>query len=343
MKREYWPGDCWQRGVPQEHGMDPVKLNAMDKEIMKGYKNLHALLIVKKGYIVHERYFNNTGPDTFHNVASVVKSVISTLIGIAIDRGLIKSVYEKVLSFFPEYKTAPGDYQKRSLTIKDLLIMTAPIALGRGPGGIEPLNRLRRQRDWVRYILDIPEKKGRRGEFCYTSTGSHLLSAILTKASGLTAREFGNRYLFSPVGMREIPSASMDSFSPEDVFGKGVSGWIHDPQGISTGGWGMTLMAEDMARFGYLWLNRGLWNGKQIVSREWVEQATEPNDHGYGYNWWLKGEGENYSWSAAGSGGSLITCFPEKDLVVVMASGIKMRPRDRGVLFEDFILPSVIS
>jgi CubicO group peptidase (beta-lactamase class C family) len=157
----------------------------------------------------------------------------------------------------------------------------------------------------------------------------------------MCAREFANERLFRPLGMREIPHNPMTSFAQDDVFGANVTGWVHDPAGITTGGWGLTLTPRDMARFGLLYLNRGAWDGTQIVSEEWADASTAPNSNGYGYYWWLRGEGATLSYSAAGSGGNLICCVPAKDLVVAIAARVVMATRDPWLPVERFILPAI--
>jgi len=168
-----------------------------------------------------------------------------------------------------------------------------------------------------------------------------LLSAIITRATGLCAREFANEHLFRPLGMREIPDHKMKSFSLDDVFGKNVVGWIKDPQGNSTGGWGLTITPRDMARFGFLYLNHGTWDNTQIISERWIDESTILNSNNYGYLWWLREEDNTFAYLALGSGGSLICCIPKKDLVVAIASKIVRKPRDRWLLFEECILPAI--
>jgi CubicO group peptidase (beta-lactamase class C family) len=220
--------------------------------------------------------------------------------------------------------------------------MTAPIASkSTSRQGNEALDRLRRRRDWVKYILNSLGRNGHPGEFQYSTAGAHLLSAIITRTTGMCAREFANERLFKPLGMREIPDYPMKSFSLEDVFGKGVKGWIKDPQGNTAGGWGLTIPPRDMARFGFLYLNRGIWDGKQVVSKSWIDESTKMNANEYGYLWWLREDDNVSAYLALGSGGNLICCIPEKDLVVAVTSKIISQPRDRWLLLEECILPAI--
>ncbi len=340
--RDYWPTQGWRTADPAFVGIDPEMLTDLEQLIKSQFRNINGIVIVRKGHIAFESYYNGYSALDTHNVASVTKSVTSALIGIAIDAGNINSVDQKVLEFFPEYVPSANEFQKRAITIRHLLTMTAPFAWKTTDRiGFEPLDRLRRQRDWVQYILSLLGRSGQLGKFQYSTAGAHLLSAIITRSTGMCAREFANQRLFKPLGMREIPDHEMDSFQLDDVFGKNVSGWIKDPQGNTTGGWGLTITPRDMARFGFLYLNRGVWDDKQVISEAWIDESTAPNANNYGYLWWLREEGSIHIYSALGSGGSVICCIPKKDLVVAIASKIIRKPRERWLLFERCILPAI--
>jgi CubicO group peptidase (beta-lactamase class C family) len=341
MRRDYWPTREWRTASPASLGVDPEKLTSLEQMINSQYRNINGIVIVRKGYIAFEKYYNGCTPADTHSVASVTKSFTSALIGVAIDAGYIQDVHQKVLSFFPEYTPDACDFLKRSITLRQLLTMTAPFAWKTADKrNSEPLDRLRRQRDWVAYILNLLGLNGQPGGFQYCTAGAHLLSAIITRTTGMCAREFANERLFRPTGIRQIPDHPMKSFQLEDVFGKNVTGWIKDPGGNTVGGWGLTITPRDMARFGFLYLNRGVWEDKQVISESWVEESTAPNSNNYGYLWWLRNEGGVLIYSALGSGGNVICCIPEKDLVVAIASKIDMKPRDPWLLFEKYIIPA---
>ncbi|MFZ6030802.1 MAG: serine hydrolase domain-containing protein [Chloroflexota bacterium] len=342
MPRDYWPTHEWRTAEPASIGMFPAKLTLLEQAIRSQYRNIHGIVVIRKGTIAFERYYHGYGPlDTCH-VASVTKSVLSALIGIAIDAGYIKSPDQKVLDFFPDYAPAAGGIQKRIVTIKHLLTMTAPFPFTWKPGASvqEPLDRLRRQRDWVTYTLDLLGQKGRPGVFQYCTAGTHLLSAILTRATGQCARRFANERLFRPIGIGEIPDPDMKSFRLDDVFGENMCGWISDPAGHSAGGWGLALAPRDMARFGFLYLNRGAWEHQQIVPAAWVDESTAQNPNQYGYLWWLREMQGVFTYAALGSGGNTICCIPAKDLVVAIASKATSRLQDPGLLLEQYILPA---
>lgn len=325
---------------PESAGMRPDKLLELDQTLNSHYKSVNGIVVIKNGAIVFERYNNTCGQDDTHNLTSVTKSVTSALIGIAIGAGYIKGVDQKILDFFPEYTVPAGATLKRSLTIQHLLTMTAPFAW-QSSRRSEPLDRLRRQQDWIGFILDLLGRGGQPGNFQYNSLGAHLLSAIITRSTGTSAREFANVRLFRPLLMREIPEPDMKSFSSDDVFGKNVNGWIQDPEGNTTGGWGLTLTARDMARFGLLYVRRGVWDNHEILPATWIAESTAAHTNDYGYLWWLKGEGDTFTYSAAGHGGNHIYCTPGKDLVVAIVSRLAAKPLDRWMLLEKIIFPAI--
>jgi len=341
MKRSYWPTSTWNVVSPQDAGMNSEIINELDVHIRSQYKNINGIVIVKKGNIVFEKYYNGYKESDVHHVASVTKSVVSALIGIAIDQGYIKSVDQKVLEYFPEYPVEEEDFLKKAVTIKHLLTMTAPFPFSWKEGDSrshEPLDRLRRQKDWVAYSLNLLGQKGQLGQFQYYTAGTHLLSAIITKATGKIMLEYGNQVLFNKIGMAEIPDYEMKSFSLEAVFGKDIKGWSKDPQGITAGGFGLTLTPRDMARFGFLYLNQGMWDQTQVISKDWIVESLTMNSNNYGYLWWFKEEYNLFSFSALGAGGNVICCIPEKDMVIAIASEIVGNPKERWPLIETYIL-----
>ena len=304
------------------------KLNLIIKE---EYENMNGMLVVQKGDYIFENYYNGHGPNDAFHIASVTKTVISALIGICIDKGYIKSVDQKVIEFFSEYNVNSSE-----ITVRHLLTMTAPHPF---IDWQEPLEELCMQRDWVQYTLNRIGQGGEIGSFKYSSAGAHVLSAIITSVTGKSAREFANEYLFQPLGMSEIPNYNMKAFGFDDLFGKAVKGWVHDPNGISTGGWGLTLTVRDMAKFGQLYLNEGIHNGKQILSKSWIKESIAMNSNQYGYLWWLREEEGVYSYCAMGDGGNIICCITERELVVAIASESIPNAGDRWKLIKECILP----
>ncbi len=332
------PIDKWEYKKPEAIGMDPEKFVFMEEMVLSRYRHINSIVIAKRGYIIFEKYLNGHKSEDTYNVASVTKSFISALIGIALDKGYIKSIDQKVVDFFPDYENKSNNTLKKSITLKHLLTMTAPTLLKSSASGNEALDRLRRQPDWCRFILDQLGKTRRPENFYYSTSNTHLLSAIITRTTGLCAREFANIHLFKPIGIKEIPKRKMKSFTIDDVFGKNVSGWICDPQGNTTGGWGLTIKPEDMARFGLLYLKKGLWEKRQIISENWIDLSTDFNSGDYGYLWRLIKVNDINIHAALGTGGNGIWCIPEKNMVVAVTAKLVRRPPDFLEIIRRFIL-----
>ena len=342
MKRDYWPTDDWRDATPESVDMRLRPLLDLDREIEARYNSVNSFLIVRNGYLVFERYYNGFDREGYHRVASVTKSFTSSLIGIAIDKGFIESVDQKLLSFFPEFNPGACDCLKREMTIKHLLTMTTGFQWRRSAPANEPmLENMRISKNWVEFILSLPVRERRFGRFQYNSAVSHLLSAIITRATKTKAQEFANRHLFEPTGMSEIPTGSQLAYNVDDTSKEGEKRWSQDPQGNNCGGWGLALKPRDMARFGFLYLNQGQWDGKQVIPSEWIADSTKPHTRRYGYHWWLDDVNGLFVYAAVGHGGNHIYCLPEMDLVVAIASGSAGRWRDRWTLMEEYVIPAV--
>ncbi|MEN6348673.1 MAG: serine hydrolase [Syntrophomonas sp.] len=346
MQGIYWPTLDWKTADPAGLGMIHEKLLELEPIIKSEYSNVNGIVVVKNGYIAFEQYYNGYSPDDAHHMTSVTKSIISALIGIAIDAGYIKSIDQKVLDFFPDYVPDEENENRQIITIRHLLTMTAPYSF---EDWSEPFDKLCSSPDWAKYTLDMLGQGGRIGAFKYSSAGAHLLSIIITRSTGKNAREFANEHLFQPIGMKEIPDYKMKAFGFEDLFGRNVKGWVKDPNNNPTGGWGLTLTPRDMARFGFLYLNRGIWDNNQIIPCTWIDDSIAPHSKtlingsmaNYGYLWWLPEEDGIFAYMAGGDGGNVICCIPEKDLVVVIASEFIINPRDRWTLIKEHIIPTV--
>lgn len=331
---EYFPDKkCIEKSCDSLN-LDKKVLDDLTNIIPLEYENTEGIIILKKGYIVYENYFKENCIDTRLNVASITKSIISSLIGIAIDKGFIGSVDEKVLSFFPEYNFKENK-NRHKITIENLLTMSTPFPFS---SFNEPMNRMRRADDWIFYCLDIMGTGNKIGDFKYSTAGTHILSAIITKSSGLSAREFANKYLFSEIDANIIDYIEMVGFDLTYVFGLGIDGWVYDPQGYSSGGWGLTMTLRDMARFGLLYERKGKWKEKQIISNSWIEKSVESFHKDYGYLFWLKEVDGYFTYSAKGFGGNMITVIPEKEIVFVISSNIEKDNKNRKDLIKDYIL-----
>lgn len=241
-----WPTAGWDSAPPESLGIDSNTLLAFYRTIRDEQLNIHSVIVIRHGRIAAEGYYAPFGPTSRQQLYSCTKSFISALIGIAIQEGAIRSVDEPVLSFFPEYKVAHRSKQKERLTIAHLLSMTSGLEWSEGaPYTSDDLGQMVRRDNWVQYILDRPMAHEPGTVFQYNSGNSHLLSAILQKATGQTALAYAQEHLFGPLGLEEVS-------------------WQSDPQGISIGGWGLSLTPHDMAKFGYLYLQRGVWGGTAI-------------------------------------------------------------------------------
>jgi CubicO group peptidase (beta-lactamase class C family) len=298
----YWPTNGWHTSTPEEQGLDSVKLAQVLEEIQKQNIQINSLLVIRNGMLVLDAYFYNPYDGKYpHDMASVTKSVMTTLIGIAAGQGKI-NLDEPMLSYFPSRMIANLDDRKEHITVRHLAGMVNGFASGCITGDDATLNAMRSAPDWVQATLDrkMVQEPGR--SFCYDSPGMHLLSAILQEATGMTALEYAQQYLFEPLGIQEAI-------------------WDSDPQGY-TQGWGdLHLYPQDAAKLGYLFLNKGVWDGQQIVPVEWVEEAVKPHVNAggddYGYGWWVSED----SYSARGRGGQNIFVVSSLNAIVVTIGG----------------------
>jgi len=326
---DYWPTDSWRSSSPEAQGMDPERLVRMFEYIEEKDLNLHSLLLVRNGYLVTEAYFDPYTRDTAHFAACITKSVVGILTGIAIEQGYIKSIDEPVLGFFPNRPIANMDARKQSMQLKHLLSLTPGLSCKDMLGSDAAMQK---SKDWIQYTLDLPMISEPGAHFTYCSPAVHLLSAIIQRQTGLSAREFANEQLFMPLGIAPVPAER----------------WPSDPNGISMG-YGLQLLPRDMAKLGHLYLNRGKWHNRQIVSPDWVAASTtrhstweEEAKRDYGYLFWLF-SGDGY-YSAMGLGGQQIHTAPDKNMVVVVTAGLSPRAEDYiRELMRDYILPAARS
>lgn len=329
MRREYWPTKQWRWKEPEALGMDAGGLFRLKRLLSEKYSRLNGFILIRDGYLAYEQYAKGCTAQTLHPVASVTKSVLSAVVGVALDKGWLDSLDQRVLDFFPEYNFSEGEAVRGRVTLRHLLTMTAPHPFR---GGQEPIEELCAQKDWVGYILTRLGQGGALGRFQYSSAGTHLLSAVMTRCTGRNVRAIADEFLFQPMGMRPIVNG-------EACESVGVGSWQQDPQGNTTGGWGLSLTLRDMARFGFLYLNRGVWNYQELVSREWVASSTTINHRHYGYLWWLFEQDGITAYAAMGQGGNMICCVPQLDLVVVTAAVDLEAPRELWRLVYKHIFP----
>ena len=294
----------WQTSTPEAQGIDSAKLADVLLAIRDQDIHVHSLLIARNDKVVANAYFYPYDGTTVHDLASVTKSVMTTLIGIAADQGKL-SLDDSMVSFFPDRTIANQSALKTRITVRDLVSMTSGLDCEKEPA--EPtVSEMRASPDWIQFVLDREVVREPGTYFVYCSPGMHLLSAILQQATGMTALEFARSYLFRPLGIREVI-------------------WPSDPQGYNTG-WGeLRIHPHDMAKLGYLWAHGGVWHGRHVISQEWVEASVRPlsdtrEGSFYGYGWWVD-TGEPASYSAEGRGGQYVIVVPRYNIVIAATGG----------------------
>jgi len=317
---DYWPTHGWRSSTPEAQGMDSGLLAQAVDLIREQGIAVDSLLIVRHGYVVLDAYFYPYTADRLHDVASVTKSITSTLTGIAIEEGAIGGLDAPLASFFPEAMSPSGDPRKARITIRDLVSMSSGLHCGYEPGEVE-LRAMLETPNWLQSVLDLPMAADPGREFAYCSGNSHLLSAIISQRAHWTTLEFAQRKLFVPLGIHKVV-------------------WPTDPQGVNRG-WGeLQMTPRDLAKIGFLFLHRGRWEDRQIVSADWVERATRAQvrvpkrDADYGYGWWIHKGKYAGLYEAQGRGGQFVTVAPGSDIVVVFTGGFYERERFAPLLLE---------
>ena len=320
-----WPTYGWKTSTPEQQGMDSDELVKMFEYILEKQLNLHSVLIVRNGYLVTEAYFQPFQEDNKHLIASCTKSFTSALVGIAIDKGFLEGVDQKVLGLFPERTSANNSSSKKAITLELLLTMSSGLEWSewRPYDMLNSEIQMENSPDWVQFVLDRPLSAEPVTRWNYNSGNSHLLSAVVQKTTGMSALAFAQTYLFKPLGISDVV-------------------WGTDPEGINFGGAGLELTPRDMARFGYLYLQNGVWDGQQVVSTEWVKASTAIHiqtdvGHDYGYQWWLHSFG---SLGAEGYGGQRIFVAPDHQIVAIITAGLAYPGMETipDELFENYIL-----
>lgn len=351
----YFPIENWQQSTPEQQGVDSTLLTEALNYINDNFKNYCSFVVVKNGYLIYEA--NNQQPYEDHlskvfkasllgltkllrkpnatlkdkysdlfNMRSATKSIISILVGIAIDKGFIKSVDESAFNYLPLHGNLVIDENMKKITIKHLLTMKSGIPSIEG--GLNGLKMLLGNGDWVNYILKLRLEAEPGEKFVYNSANTHLLSAILTNATNMSTFDFAKKYLFEPLNIK-------------NVF------WEKDKRGYNFGGGNLFLSQYDLARIGFLYLNKGIWDKNVIVSEWWVEQSLTSYyewcyGFHYGYLWYLKNEkcvksGKEYmTYSASGAGGQKIFIIPDLDIVIAVTSRSSLI-KDGSYILNDII------
>ncbi|HYY92504.1 MAG TPA: serine hydrolase [Candidatus Dormibacteraeota bacterium] len=284
-------------------------------------RKVTSVLVARHGKLAYESYFNGSSRDDLPNTRSATKTITSILIGIAIDKGFISNVNEKVLDYFADRRPiASPDPRKEKITIEDFLTMSSILecddsnSFSRGHE-----ERMYLVEDWVKFTFDLPvrgfpawiprpEDSAYGRSFSYCTAGSVVLGSVIERATKMPVQDFAEKYLFGPLGIRKVT-------------------WQFTPLGTAMTGGGLALRGRDLLKIGQMYLNKGLWNGKRIVSTDWVDASTRPrvivdDDTEYGYLWWMRkfslGTDKVQAFLMQGNGGNKVAVFPELDMTVVL-------------------------
>jgi CubicO group peptidase (beta-lactamase class C family) len=327
-------GDGWKTAALAEQRIDIAPIAEMIRQLRNGHhEGISSVLIARGGVLVLEEYFAGADRDSLHNTTSAAKSITSALLGIAIDQGFVGDVDRPILPYFPEYEgaIAEWDTRKRDITLAHVLSMSSGMACDE--------DAMYETDDWIKFYLDQPLVASPGERFSYNTCGIVALGDVITRASGLRIPAFADRYLFEPLGITE-------KFWPitNSLGSKGLA---------MTGG-GLRLRPRDMAKFGQLYLNDGIWNGERLLSSTWIHESTRRHAksdlHGedYGYLWriidrTIAGRAIR-SHEAWGNGGQFIMVFPGLDCVVVFTGenyGKFPQMELPFALVDQFILPAL--
>ncbi len=360
---DYWPTEGFLSTTPEEQGMDSARLVDMVEAYQADHEknpanSIDSITIIRNGYVVADIYLNPMYPeDTSHILHSCTKSIMSALIGIAIEQGHIDGVDVPVVDFFKDRDLEIVDERMNEVTLEDLLTMQTNVRardsyIYQYDGWYEMMTT----DDWVAYFFSLPLDGEPGTRFDYSNMASFMISAIIQESTGIDTLSYARENLFEPLGI-------------EDVY------WETSPQGIYVGASRMWLKPHDMAKFGLLYLQQGQWDGQQIVPADWIRESITPHAYpknyadsldenggkdneastvswvsykflrpfvdGYGYQWWLDRQG---NFAAIGTSGQYLIVAPEENLVVMVTNS----SGDDGVffpgkLFYDYILPAVES
>lgn len=306
VAQDVWPTDGWPVATPESQGLDSgVLAEMLEYARIKGLP-VHSALIVRNGRLVMDATFYPYDGGRPHDIASATKSVMSALIGIAIDKGYLSGARQPVSTLLPAAPPVSGNPLTERLTVEHLLTMTSGLDCGIEPGEKE-LAAMRRSDDWATFALSLPMRAEPGTRYAYCSCNNHLLSALLSAGTGRSALEFARTQLFAPLGIKDVI-------------------WPADPRGRNHGWGDLHLHPRDLAKIAYLYLHRGRWNGTQVVSERWVSESIVPHASvrdgvGYGYSWWINTTRQPAVFEAVGRGGQRAAVLRDKNVVVVFTGG----------------------
>ncbi len=311
----------WHTNDLKSHGIDSTLIYRFFNQLKSRKHKIHSVLLVKNNQLILEEYFNEHSVSMQHDLRSTTKSIRSILIGIAIDKGFIESINDPVLKYLKQPIPKKNlDSRKQKITIKHLLTMSSGLDCNDWDSkskGQE--DKVYKKKDWLQYTLDLPmiNEPGEVSNYC--SMGVVLLAEIISQASGMSIDKFAEKYLFKSLGIQNV-------------------NWGHttDKEVIPSGK-RLYMTSRDLAKIGQLVLNKGKWNGKQVVSGKWIEESTTPKTKitgiDYGFLWWnipfIINEKIIISKTATGNGGQYIMIFPEMDMVAIFTGGAYNSQEDK--------------
>jgi CubicO group peptidase (beta-lactamase class C family) len=300
--------------TPEEQGLDPRLLARLYYDAEK-LETLYGLLVIKNGYLIAEGYFNEGSIDQTSGRQSTTKSFTSALVGIALDQGCIQSLDQKMMDFFPEFADEIKDPRKKQITIRHLLQMRGGFPDEERTSPLFEVMFFQGNWRFVQHLVDFPLESAPGTKFHYSNLTAHLLGVIVARACDTDLATFSQQHLFSPMNAE-------------------VRGWQVDDDGYYWGCGELYVTARDMAKFGLLFLDGGVYDGKRIISADWVDDSFQRysekiirgwltprygtfHDRGYGYQWWSSKSGAHYFWYASGHGGNYIVLLHDLDMVIV--------------------------
>lgn len=329
--------------------MNTKELHGYIERNTRNESNICQIYVIRNGETVYEDNWRGSKTADNFNVMSVTKGVMSLLAGIAIDKGYIKDVDQKVIDFFPDYHVKRGEKTIYDVTVKHLLTMTAPYKYRS-----EPWKKVCTSPDWTIAALDLlGGRSGITGEFKYATLGIQILAGIIENSSGMKCIDFANRYLFAPLGITE--RVCHGDSSKEDQFDFLMNKdprkpeWYSDPEGTVTAGWGLCMSARDLALIGSMVLNEGMCNRRQIVSKKYLDDMLSPKLKlgerfgymEYGYLWYKPFEDRDV-FAAIGDSGNIIYVNKDKNISAGITGTFKPAIYDRVQFIEEKVIPALI-
>ena len=328
--------------------MNREELHSYISDSTGNESNICQIYVIREDETVYDDCWRGFKTEDAMNVNSVTKGVMALLAGIALDKGYIKSVDQKVMDFFPDYTVKRGEKTIYDVTVRHLLTMTAPYKYRS-----EPWTKVCTSENWTLAVLDfLGGRNGITGEFKYATLGIQILAGVIENASGKKCIDIANEDLFNPLGLPE--RINHGDSSKEDQFDFFMNKnprkyeWYSDPCDTVTAGWGLCMSAKDMAVIGKLVLDGGRYKGKRIISEEYIRDMLAPHlklgerfgNMYYGYLWYKPYDNREV-YAAIGDSGNIIYINKEKNMSVGMTGTFKPRIFDRVEFIENKVLPAV--